>query len=197
MALTVTSFSGREARPFLDDLAQLRIRVFAEWPYLYQGSLEYEHRYVRTFFKAKNSVLVLARDGERVVGASTGLPLVSETADIKKPFHARGLDLRNYFYFSESVLLPEYRGQGLGVRFFEHREAWAREKNFPWACFCGIVRPEDHPRRPKDHVPLDAFWRRRGFEKMEDMVCYISWQDWDEEAESPKPLAFWAKSLQD
>ena len=124
--VTVTSFPDKTGRPFLDDLARLRIAVFAEWPYLYEGTLEYEQHYLRKFFKTKGSILVLARDGQRVVGASTGLPLLRESAALKRPFVQAGYDLRRIFYFSESILLPEYRGRGIGVRFFEHREAWAR-----------------------------------------------------------------------
>lgn len=195
MTLTVETLSGAAARAYADDLAQLRIRVFAEWPYLYEGDMEYERKYVRTFFKAKHSVLVLAKDGDKVVGASTGLPLLRETANIKKPFRDRGDDLSGIFYFSESVLLPEYRGQGLGLAFFRERENQARLHGFKTAVFCSVVRPENHPLRPAGYVPLDAFWRKRGFEKMENTVCYISWKDHNESEESPKPLAFWQKVL--
>jgi hypothetical protein len=61
--------------------------------------------------------------------------------------------------------------------------------------FCGVVRPENHPLRPTDYVPLDAFWRKRGFEKMENVHCSISWQDLDEPQETTKQLAFWQKML--
>ena len=41
-------------------------------------------------------------------------------------FVARGIEVARLFYFGESVLLPEYRGQGVGHAFFDHREAQAR-----------------------------------------------------------------------
>lgn len=194
--IRVESFTGVEARQYAVQLAELRIQVFAEWPYLYLGSLEYERKYIRTFLKARDSVLVLAFDGARVVGASTGLPMLRETPNIKKPFRDMGADLSSIFYFSESVLLPEYRGRGLGVAFFEQREEWARSRGYRQAVFCGVVRPPDHPRRPSDYVPLDAFWQKRGFEKMEGINCSISWQDIDEPTETPKLLAFWGKKLE-
>lgn len=195
MAVTIETCSGPTARMYGDDLAKLRIAVFAEWPYLYEGNMEYERKYIRTFLKAKHSVLVLAKDGDRVIGASTGLPLLRETPNIRKPFQERGEDLKQIFYFSESVLLPEYRGQGIGLSFFQERENWARSHGYATAVFCGVVRPLDHPLRPADYVPLDAFWRKRGFEKMENTQCFISWKDHNEEIESPKPLAFWRKRL--
>jgi hypothetical protein len=65
---------------------------------------------------------------------------------------------------------------------------------FKWASFCGVERPADHPLKPADYVPLNHFWRRRGFQQME-MVCYMNWKDINEAAESPKPLRFWMKEL--
>ena len=58
-----------------------------------------------------------------------------------------------------------------------------------------MIRAEDHPRRPSGYVPLDAFWRKRGYEPVDGMVGRITWRDLDEEAESPKPMQFWIKRL--
>jgi GNAT superfamily N-acetyltransferase len=191
----IKTLSGREAQAYLQELARLRIAVFREFPYLYDGDMAYEEEYLHTFFQAPDSVLVVVLDGGEVVGASTGLPLEQETANIQQPFLEQGLEVGRIFYCGESVLLPEYRGRGIGVRFFEERERWARRlERFDTLAFCAVVRPEDHPRRPADYVPLDAFWRRRGFERTE-LYCYISWRDLDETGESPKALRCWMKGL--
>jgi hypothetical protein len=58
-----------------------------------------------------------------------------------------------------------------------------------------VIRPADHPRRPAGYVPLDAFWRRRGYERARGMVGSIAWRDLDEPAETPKPMQFWTKRL--
>lgn len=192
----VERLAGERLRRHLPDLAGLRITVFREFPYLYEGSQEYEERYLRTYADAEDSVVVGAFDAERVVGAATALPLRHEPEELTRPFVERGYPVAEVSYFGESVLLPEYRGQGVGVAFFREREAAALA--FPavrWAAFCAVVRPADHPRRPAAHVPLDAFWRRRGYERVEDMVGSISWRDLDETAETPKPMQFWTKRL--
>lgn len=194
-SLMVRSFTGAAALVYLENLAQLRIEVFREFPYLYDGSMTSELEYLHAFFASPDAVLVLAFDGNQVVGASTGLPMVHETANIQAPFVQNGYDLNKVFYYGESVLQKPYRGRGLGLAFFEHREAHARNLGrFEWVCFCGVIRPDDHPRRPADFIPLDAFWQKRGFERTE-MTCSISWQDLDEASESPKSLRFWRKRL--
>jgi GNAT superfamily N-acetyltransferase len=192
--IDVQSFTGQAARQYVAALARLRITVFREFPYLYVGDDASEQAYLTTFLDAPDSVLVLAFDGSAVIGASTGLPMIHETPNVQAPFRESGYDLARIFYFGESVLLPAYRGQGIGVRFFQHREAHARQ--YDWACFCAVVRPDDHPRRPSDYQPLDLFWKNRGFRPTE-MTCEMEWQDLDEATERPKTLKFWMKSLID
>jgi len=187
---------GTSIQLYIPELARLRIRVFREFPYLYAGDADYEARYLRTYTDSPDSVVVLVFDDERIVGASTGLPLADETDNVIAPFRQAGMDVAHIFYFGESVLLPEYRGHGLGVRFFEEREAHARELGrFDLACFCAVDRPADHPRRPADYVPLDRFWEKRGYTRHPELTAEFSWQDLDERGESTKPMTFWLKSL--
>jgi GNAT superfamily N-acetyltransferase len=195
-SLHIQRFSGDAINAWLPELARLRIQVFREFPYLYEGSAAYEEKYLRIYADAPDSVIVLVRDGERVVGAASGLPLAAEPPAVIEPFVAHGYDPRRIFYYGESVLLPEYRGRGLGRRFFAEREAHVRELGrFDIACFCAVERPADHPRRPAGYRPLDALWNRQGFVKHPELHTTFSWRDLDEDAESPKPMGFWLKSL--
>ncbi len=188
--------SGEGLTHYIPELAQLRIRVFRDWPYLYDGDLAYEERYLQTYIQAPDSVIVLAFDGDRVVGASTGIPLQHETQEVKQPFIDAGFDLDRVFYCGESVLLPAYRGQGAGVEFFQQREAHARAVGgFDLCCFCGVQRLDDHPARPAGYVPLDDFWRKRGYRKQPELSTTFSWKELGEPYESPKPMTFWMKRL--
>lgn len=194
--LTIERLSGDALLEYLPELAKLRITVFRAFPYLYDGDPAYEERYLQTYVKAENGVIVLARDGDRVVGASTALPLREETEEVQAPFLAAGYAIDEIFYCGESVLLPEYRGQGVGVAFFEHREAHAREcGDYKYSCFCAVQRPKDHPARPADYVPLDRFWTKRGYAIQPRLQTYFSWKELGETAESPKPMTFWMKAL--
>ncbi|GJM34221.1 MAG: GNAT family acetyltransferase [Saprospiraceae bacterium] len=194
--IVIKSFTQADARPFKNDLARLRIQVFREFPYLYDGSLEYEENYLETLFQSNDSIMVIAFDGEQVIGASTGMPLENETPDIQQPWIDHQQEISKVFYFSESVLLKKYRGQGIGVQFFQEREAWARKLlSFTKLTFCGVVRADDHPQRPKDYFPLDEFWKKRGFSKQDGYICYLSWKEVGESQESKKALQFWSKDL--
>jgi len=135
-------------------------------------------------------------DGEKMVGATTCIPLAHEKADVQEPFLQKGMNINRIFYFGESILLKDYRGLGLGHRFFEERETHAA--SFPTVdtfCFCAVRRPPAHPLRPGDYQALDAFWARRGYVKADDMVSYFEWKDLDEEAPSAKPMEYWFKKI--
>lgn len=201
MTITVEALTGPgRMAPALPALARLRITVFREWPYLYDGTLAYEQEYLDHFAQAAGAVIVVARDGPEIVGAATAAPLGEHSKSFVPLFEARGFDQARIFYCGESVLLPGYRGRGLGHRFFDEREAHARrirsgDAAFTHSTFCGVVRPADHPRRPGDYRPLDTFWTKRGYTKVAGLVGSYGWLDIGEGEETEKPMQFWMKPL--
>jgi GNAT superfamily N-acetyltransferase len=192
--LRLERVTGAALARHIPDLARLRIRVFREFPYLYDGDMNYEQNYLRGYADNPSAVMVIAFAGDRVVGASSGMALRDECEEFKRPFAERGDNLDTIFYCAESVLDEEWRGRGLGHRFFDEREAHARELgDFETLTFCAVDRPADHPRRPADYRPLDGFWRRRGYLRHPDLTTRFTWKDLDEETPSPKRLTYWLK----
>ena len=197
MTLAVRRLDRSEAQAAFDDLARLRIEVFRDFPYRYEGDLDYERRYLATYLSQEGAAIIGAFDGPRLVGAATASPLANHFAEFAQPFAERGLDIADFYYFGESVLERAYRGQGVGVRFFEEREKAARQDGFSNCLFSAVVRPDDHPLRPSDYRPLDEFWRKRGYRRLEGFLTRFSWRDVGETRETEKPMEFWIKELAD
>ncbi|HET6433901.1 GNAT family N-acetyltransferase [Dyella sp.] len=196
MSVRVITCVGAAVTPHLDDLARLRIAVFRDWPYLYAGDLDYERRYLAAYAQSSRSVFVLALDGDTVVGASSGLPLADDGEAFQAPFRERGMAVDTVFYFGESVLLRDYRGQGIGHRFFDEREAHARRLGgFACTAFCAVEREADDPRRPPGHRSNDAFWTGRGYRRQDDLCCTLSWTELDDTTECEHRLRFWLRPL--
>lgn len=179
----------------IGDLARLRIQVFHDWPYLYEGDLAYEQAYLRPYLESTDAIVVGAWDGDTLVGASTGAPMEDHAAEFAAPFAAEGIDLATVFYCAESVLLPAYRGQGVGSRFFEEREARARALGRTFICFCAVIRPDDHPARPDNYVPHDGFWRSRGYKPMTGVTATYDWRDIGDNVETSKRMQFWGRTI--
>lgn len=187
---------GAAIAPYIDELARLRLTVFREFPYLYDGSLAHEVNHLASYADSGRSLVVLALDGGQLVGAATGLPLVDETPEFQQPFLSQGRDPASVYYFGGSVLLPAYRGLGLGVRFFIERESYAHKLvEFEACAFCTVERPAGHPQRPVDYKPLQGFWRNRGFLQEPSLRTTHCWRDLDQHAHSAKIMSFWLKAL--
>ena len=193
MSLSYLSKQGPAIESVFDDLAKLRIAVFRDFPYLYEGSPEYEKEYLKTYTHSERAFLFAVYDGEKMVGATTCIPLRDETADVQAPFEKAGLNIDSIFYFGESILLPEYRGLGLGHRFFDEREKHASSfGTFKTICFCAVERI-NHPAQPADYRPNNAFWIKRGYEKVPNLKATMEWPDIGETISTPKTMVFWMK----
>ncbi|UAB88977.1 GNAT family N-acetyltransferase [Ruegeria sp. SCSIO 43209] len=191
----VRAMTGTTLVDALDEVARLRIDVFHAWPYLYDGDLKYERKYLQSYVDSARAIVVGAFDDDTLVGASTGAPLTDHADDFAAAFEGSDLSLGDIFYCAESVLLPEYRGQGAGHTFFDLREAHAHAMGFTKSAFCSVVRPDDHPMRPDHYRPLDAFWRARGYAPLPGVVAQFSWKDRGDDCETQKPLQFWIRDL--
>ena len=194
--LEYESCHGLEIEPYLEALGGLRIAVFREFPYLYEGTLEAEREYLQVYVRSPRSMVVFVRDGGRTVGATTCVPLSEEGPEFQAPYINAGYDLAEWFYFGESLLLPEYRGQGVGKEFMRRRLEHARSlPGVKFCTFCAVDRPEDHPLRPAGYRPLDGFWIQQGFAKQPRLQAQFTWKEIGREEETTKTLTFWTKQL--
>jgi GNAT superfamily N-acetyltransferase len=189
-------YIGKEIETVVTSLAALRIEVFRDFPYLYEGSFEYEKDYLQTYVNSDRAFLFAVFDNEKMVGATTCIPLMDETVEVKEPFECVGMKLEEIFYFGESILLKEYRGKGIGKQFFEQRERHAASfGDYTKTCFCAVDRPENHPNRPESYVPLDEFWKSRDYKKSEVLKSKFSWKDINEPKETEKTMIYWLKKI--
>lgn len=196
-ALEVRVLDADEIEVALPALGQLRAQLFREWPYLYDPEEGFERTYLRAIGSNGGAALIAALDGDEIVGAATASPLLVQEPDLILPLDAAGWDVRSTFYFGESLLLPAYRGRGVGHIFFDLRERQARIAGARHAIFGSVIRPADHPSRPARYSPLDPFWRRRGYRPLEDIGCKLLWQDISESQETPHAMRLWHRDLGD
>jgi len=193
---TVRALSGDEILPWLDAVAELRMTVFREWPYLYAGDVGYERDYLSRYGRSARSVLVLAMVGDALIGASTGLPLADEDPAFQRPFVDLDVAIERVFYFGESIVLPQWRGQGIGHRFFDLRQAHARALGgFDMTAFAAVDRAEQDPRRPPNHRGNEVFWRKRGYVRQPGMTMLLRWNEIDV-GDVPHPMTFWTRPVE-
>lgn len=193
--MKISRLMGCDLGEAIDNLAQLRMTVFRDWPYLYDGDIGYERTYLQHYQTSPEAVVVAAQVGDWFVGAATATPLREHADEFGQAFDGTGIDIDRAFYCGESVLLPSYRGLGIGHRFFDMREDHARSLGYTHMCFCAVIRPDDHPLRPSGYTPLDGFWSRRGYARVPGAVASFNWKDIDTGTETDKRLQFWMRAL--
>lgn len=175
----------------LNEVARLRLSIFREFPYLYEGTAESEAEYLQTYAQAPGALLILARDGERVVGACTAVPLVHEVEELQRPFRAAGIDPAQVLYIGEALLEDGYQGQGLGGELVDRAEAHADALGLPLVVAAMVQRPIGHPLMPAGWRSPRNFVERRGYVMRPELDTTLTWQEVSEDSPSPKPMRFW------
>ena len=195
-SLTYIKRIGVDTSSLFEELADLRIEVFRDFPYLYEGSLEYEKEYLNTYSQSADSMIFTVFDGGKMVGATTCIPLMHESEEVIEPFINSGYKLEEIFYLGESILLKPYRGLGLGHRFFDEREKHvASFDQFKYTCFCAVQRSDDHPMKPDGYRPNDKFWLHREYNLENELISEFEWLDIGDKKPTKKSMMYWMKEL--
>ena len=179
----------------LDDLATLRLEIFEEYPYLYRGRRTDELAYLRSYAEKPDACAILACDGDAVVGAATGMPLIHEDAQLLGAFSECDLSLTEIYYVGELLFLPAYRNCSLGQRLLAQMESRVRSFGRYRKLTCATIeRPADHPLRPTDYIPITRFLARTGFEHLPGVVTHFEWRETDG-VKRDHAMQFWIKEL--
>lgn len=196
MSVVIKSFSGEDIRPYLLDLARLRLHIFREYPYLYEGTLDCEKKYLAHYVECPESIVLLAFDQQRVIGAATALPMKDESEEVKAPFIQSHFNLNHIMYFGELILLPEYRSKKIGYQLFTQLENITHQSGYKMAAFCTVEPLLDHPKKPTHWQSLDNFWQQLGYQKHPELTVTFHWKEVDESDTSPKTMTFWLKTYE-
>jgi GNAT superfamily N-acetyltransferase len=197
-ALVVRSVVGEAIASCLGDLAQLRATMLRDWPYLYDGDVASQAQHLQVYLESWRSIAILVSDGDRLVGASIGLPLGDADKSLRRAFIAAGRELDRTFHFGGSMLLPAYRGRGLGHRFFDERESHARALGgFELTTFRTVERAADDPRRPPFGRSVEPFLLKRGYRRCEDLAVATACNEAHSGGgQTPQKFATWSRPLE-
>jgi ribosomal protein S18 acetylase RimI-like enzyme len=157
-----------------DFIAQSRINFYRGYPYLYEGNMEEERDYVKWFFSSPKSAVAFAYDGEKIIGFITGTPLVYFDEHFKgsaDSFKKAELIPEDYYYLTDVIILPEYRGNGIAKKLCRMLEEYAKQLEFRAGCFVN-ERHEKHPLKPAEYTDLDDIFIRSGCIKLPISVIH-------------------------
>ena len=183
---------GLEIENHIDDLGRFRMEIFREYPYLYDGSIEYERVYLSRYSRNPESLLLILQDDRGILGACTGMPLTSEDIGFQNTFVGENKD--EIYYIGEIMLRADSRGQGLGSSLLSTALSLIDLTRFKKVSLCTVDRGLNHPRRPVNYCPPDYLWEKYGFVKSSNHLAYLGWKDIGHEIETDKPMNIWFKN---
>jgi len=198
--LRLETMTGAAIAPHIPEVAELRIRLFRAFPYLYEGSLDYERRYLEGYTREPRATLIRVLDGDRLVGVATAVPLASASdivAEAPRLFAQAGYDPATFYYYAEILVDPAYRGRGVAKLVYAERERLARQWGYRNLCLAVVKRPADHPLKPKDYVSPERIWQRDGFVRTGIEFAY-HWPTIQPDGmvvDQDNPMIFWVKAL--
>jgi len=199
MPRTVTTrlLTGKAVADHLDALASLRLDIFQEYPYLYRGRREDELAYLASYAEKPGGCVILSEDDGTVIGAATGMPLIQEDAALRAPFAATSFPLDAIYYVGELLFRSAYRSCGLGQRLLSQMEEHILSLGAFRKIVCATVeRPDDHPMRPHDFIPITRFLARTGFVRLDGMTTHFTWFEIDGVSRD-HTMQLWMKDLSD
>jgi GNAT superfamily N-acetyltransferase len=195
-SVQIEVYRGSEIHPHIDEFAALRLSTFREYPYLYEGDIENERNYLKLYSGSQNSLLLLAKDGGKVIGAISGIPLKETSKVYWGVFSENSISLDDIYYLGELILLKEYRSGGIGTRLYDHFEKLIREKKiYTTIAFAELAESGDDPQKPEDYISLEEFWGKRGFVKHPELAASFSWKQTGKDQKTRHALVFSTKML--
>ena len=180
MSINIEHYSGEHLAANINVLAEFRLRYFREFPYLYVGTEEGEHKHIAEYSANPTTRLILAREtnaDNNIIGIAIGTMLTTEPEILRQIGESlRSCEIipEQCYYFGEMIFVPEYRHRGIGKQMLEALKNAGKEQGASRFCFLAIAREPNDPRRPVGHTDTDIIFRKFGFEKTALFVTF----DW-------------------
>ena len=193
--LELRALEGPVAARWLDDIVRIRVELYREFPYLYDGDAAREALCLRTYLECGEAVFLAAFDGDRMAGFSSSIPLAMEDEALTEPFRRAGLDPADYLYIGEMLVEAPWRSWKLLWEHKKYHEARARALHLKYVAMVTVDRAENHPLRPRRYKPLEHIIHYCGYEKIRDLSVSMRWPRADSGSERANRLSVWRRRV--
>lgn len=195
--LTLRVLQGRDAQPYCEKIASLRITMFKEYPYLYEGILEEETEYLEMYFRSFESLLFLVFDQEALVAFASALPLDQSIQELNTPLLEQKIHPRDCLYIGELMITSPYRGRGILRYFLDSYEKFAIRKGYSHLIFMTIKRTLSHKMCPENYRNPDPIWQHFGYERLPHKPLILTWKQIDTRQQEKNELDLWGKNIKE
>ena len=194
--LRIESLSGSAATAKLGEWARLRIEIFSEYPYLYEGATKGEQAYLSTYLRTPRARILGLFEGAHVGGMATMAPLDACEDFAEDVVKATGLAPKTCLYVGDIIFEPRYRGRGLFNVCFNAAEDWGRAHGFSHIVAAAIRTSPTDAGRPQDYRPIAGLFARVGLEKLSGVSMTATYPSTLSHRPEPHVLEYWHKVIE-
>ncbi len=193
--ITIKIVTGKDIASLLPFISEQRLKVFREYPYLYEGSFECEKEYLEGYNRSPNSAIAVAYDDGLLIGFLTGMPLKFFEQN-EESFKRNGLDAELFYYFGEVIVLPQQHRKSICMKLFEALEEHVKKLGYSNSSFLTIITQENNPMHPINCEPIDILCEL-GYSKstLTKTLDWLTVQANNSSQRQSHTLVYWIKKL--
>lgn len=193
-SIVIEVLKGNEVIPYLKKWIEIRLLFYKDYPYLYDGTMEGEEHYLRMYSNSENTLLVMAKRGEEIIGAVIGLPLPESPEENKDAFQEAGMLQEELFYLGDSIVTKEFKTSNVQEQMYHKFESAVKHlEKYRGIVVCEIERDVNDPKKVANDTFYELAWNNRGFIKEPNQTVLFSWQEIDDVESSDHRMVFWRK----
>ncbi len=156
-------------------MAEMRLKEFAKFPYLYQGSMAEEKEYAKEY-QVPGAILITCSVAGEDIGVISGYPYQynqGKSAKVEVELATMGMAMDEIYYIGEVILIEKYRNQGIGKQ-LEKMLVDIIKKEYKYALVITVERSLDDPDRPEGYRYKNGLREGTGFKRLQNEIVY-SW----------------------
>ena len=187
---------GNEVIPHLKRLIAIRFWFYRDYPYFYDGSIEDEENYLRWYANSENTLLVVAKRDDEVVGAIIGHPLPESLEENKEAFQGTEVSREDLFYLGDNMVIRELKSGNLREQmYWEFESAVKYLRKYKGIVVCEIERDENDPKKITNNYFDEFTWISLGFIREPNQIVNFSWKEIGDAESSNHHMIFSRKSI--
>ena len=158
--------TGKAINDCFEAIATLRLMVFSEYPYCYQGSFEDEQKHFGQYTCHEDRSLAVLFEKNQIIGLSTRIPAASALPLLGRAvpeLERRGVNIEQHYYVIESMIKQAFRGKKRGQLLYQEHEVFIRRRGYQTNCLLTLATESTITSVEKK--PFTSLWHWLGFKK--------------------------------
>lgn len=193
---SIEVLKGSEAIPYLNKLMEIRLLFYRDYPYLYDGSIEDEENYLRIWSNSENTLLVVAKRNDKVVGVIIGLPFSESPEENKQAFQNLETSPEDLFYLGDNIVIQELKVGNVQKQMYHQFERAVKQlKKYKEIVVCEIERDVNDPKKIANDTFYEFSWNAQGFIREPNQIVNFTWKEIGDSKISNHHMVFWRKPL--